>query len=126
MYSSLVKVAAISLAVGQPLVQAACSVVSGVQMTFYGSPDNDPPGSIATAHDCGGRNYQAGGSGAYDDPLTFATSPDEYEVCEIIYSPYLKKYLRMEDDCAQCSRCTRPYSDNLESLCDENDADGRS
>ncbi|KAI1487649.1 hypothetical protein F5X96DRAFT_672438 [Biscogniauxia mediterranea] len=87
-----------------PLAAAAsCSVESGVQMTFYGSPDNDPPGSTATAHDCGvGRGYQAGGSGTHDDPLTFASSTGEYAACEVVYSPYLRKYLRMEDDCAQC------------------------
>ena len=83
-------------------VTLGCSTTSGVQITFYGAPDNDPPGG-ATAHNCGGRNFIAGGTGTYADPLTFASSTSEYSVCEIIYVPYLKKYLRMEDDCAQCS-----------------------
>ncbi|KAK1763218.1 hypothetical protein QBC33DRAFT_573538 [Phialemonium atrogriseum] len=82
-------------------VTLGCSTTSGVQITFYGAPDNDPPGG-ATAHNCGGRNFIAGGTGTYADPLTFASSTSEYSVCEIIYVPYLKKYLRMEDDCAQC------------------------
>ena len=42
-------------------LSSACSTVSNSQVTFYGYPDNDPPGAD-TAHDCGGRNYQAGGA----------------------------------------------------------------
>ncbi|KAI4655776.1 hypothetical protein J4E93_000491 [Alternaria ventricosa] len=63
-------------------------------------PDNDPPGP-ATAYDCG-RNYEAGGTGTYADPLTFASAPGEFEPCEIIWDPYTRKYLRFEDFCAQC------------------------
>lgn len=76
--------------------------------TFYGAPDNDPPGP-ATAYSCGGRNYVAGGTGTYANPLTFATVPGEYTTCEIVYFPYLRKYLRMEDSCADCSRFDSPY-----------------
>lgn len=39
----------------------ACSTKSGVTITFYGFPDNDPPGA-GTAYNCGGRNNIAGGS----------------------------------------------------------------
>jgi hypothetical protein len=70
--------------------------------TFYGYPDNDPPGP-ATAYDCGGRNYVAGGTGTYADPLTFASALGEFDKCEIIYDPYLKKYLRFEDYCQKCT-----------------------
>ncbi|KAI4256743.1 MAG: hypothetical protein L6R42_006047, partial [Xanthoria sp. 1 TBL-2021] len=42
-----------------PLTERACSTRSGVTHTFYGFPDNDPPGP-ATAYNCGGRNYVAG------------------------------------------------------------------
>ncbi|KAK3315957.1 hypothetical protein B0H66DRAFT_274201 [Apodospora peruviana] len=87
---------------GITLVQGACSAVSGVRMTFYGYPDNSPPGP-ATAYNCGGRNYVAGGTGTYANPLTFASAPGEYAQCEIIYSSYLKKYIRMEDSCGQCT-----------------------
>lgn len=78
-----------------------CSVVSGVKVTYYGAPDNDPPGD-ATAYNCGGRDYHAGGVGTYADPLSFATAPGEYDECEIVYLPYMKKYLRMEDYCQGC------------------------
>jgi hypothetical protein len=39
---------------------AACTTESNFEVTFYGYPDNSPPGP-GTAHDCGGRNYVAGG-----------------------------------------------------------------
>lgn len=83
-------------------VNAACSTRSGVTITFYGYPDNDPPGP-ATAYNCGGRNYKAGGVGTYSDPVTFASASGEFSSCEIIYVPYLKKYVRFEDYCAQCN-----------------------
>jgi hypothetical protein len=82
----------------------SCSTQSGVEITFYGYPDNDPPGP-ATAYNCGGRNNVAGGTGTYANPLTFASHSGEFSQCEIIYLPYLKKYLRMEDDCAECGMC---------------------
>ena len=88
-------------------VSATCSKFNSVTMTFYGYPDNDPPGAD-TAYNCGGRNYVAGGSGSYSDPITFATAPGEFSKCEIIYIPYLKKYARMEDYCEQCSKLHEP------------------
>lgn len=41
-------------------LSSACNVVSDVQITFYGYPDNSPPGPD-TAYNCGGRNNIAGG-----------------------------------------------------------------
>ncbi|KAL8937889.1 MAG: hypothetical protein Q9216_004195 [Gyalolechia sp. 2 TL-2023] len=43
------------------------------------------------------------GSGTYSNPLTFASAPGEFSTCEIIYVPYLKKYARFENYCAQCT-----------------------
>jgi hypothetical protein len=62
---------------------------------------NHVPGP-ATAYDCG-RGFKAGGTGTYTDPLTFASAPGEFNQCEVIYDPYLRKYLRFEDFCAQCN-----------------------
>ncbi|KAI4196065.1 MAG: hypothetical protein LQ348_002363 [Seirophora lacunosa] len=90
------------LAISSPLTERACSTIGGVTHTFYGYPDNDPPGP-ATAYNCGGRNFVAGGSGTYSNPLTFASAPGEFSTCEVIYVPYLKKYARFEDYCAQCT-----------------------
>ncbi|KAF2103611.1 hypothetical protein NA57DRAFT_53126 [Rhizodiscina lignyota] len=90
------------VAAGAFALQAtACNLIYSASHTFYGWPDNDPA-SAQTAYDCG-RNYTAGGSGTFDDPLTFASAPGEFDPCEVIYSPYVMKYLRMEDTCAQCT-----------------------
>jgi len=83
-------------------VAAACSDISDVKMTFYGYPDNSPPGAD-TAYSCLSRDYTAGGTGTYSNPLTFATAPGEFSQCEIIYAPILKKYLIMQDSCDQCT-----------------------
>lgn len=42
-------------------VSSACSTPGNYIVTFYGYPDNDPPGP-ATAYNCGDRNYVAGGT----------------------------------------------------------------
>ena len=47
-----------------PLV-ASCTVQSNVQFTFYGYPDNSPPGA-GIAYDCG-RGYSAGGRKPFHD-----------------------------------------------------------
>jgi hypothetical protein len=77
-----------------------CSVVQQVTSTFYGYPDNSPPGAGIAYTQCGRDN--AGGSGTFSDPLTFASAAGEFDTCEVIYAPYLKKYLRYEDECTQC------------------------
>lgn len=78
--------------------------VENSTVTVYGGPDNDPSWNDATAYNCDpARGFHAGGTGSYDDPLSFATAAGEYEECEIIYSPYLKKYLRKDDQRAGCS-----------------------
>ena len=76
-----------------------------VYMTFYGWPDNSPPGGaiaypknggFPTVHDA------AGGTGTYDDPITFATDQAELPVGTRLFAPVIEKYLVMEDDCAEC------------------------
>ncbi|KAI1332975.1 hypothetical protein F5Y16DRAFT_558 [Xylariaceae sp. FL0255] len=100
--------AAALLLAGSNTVSAACSITDGVKTTFYGSPDNSPPGD-GTAYDCLGRGYVAGGTGTYADPLTFAAvDGGTYAECEVVYSPYLKKYLVLQDT---CSACSGPWTD---------------
>jgi hypothetical protein len=70
-------------------------------VTFYGWPDNSPPGN-AIAHPV--IHQAAGGDGSYCNPTTFATEPTSAENAKIpygtrIYVPYLKKYFIREDDC---------------------------
>jgi len=79
----------------------ACQPASGFRMTFYGYADNSPP-SNQVAINCGGRGYKAAGTGTYEDPLTMAAVKGRFSDCEIVYAPYLKKYLRYEDTCANC------------------------
>ncbi|KAH8887285.1 hypothetical protein GQ53DRAFT_656746 [Thozetella sp. PMI_491] len=89
-------VTAASLAFG---LSRACEVLDDVKTTFYGT--NDSPGG-KVAYDCGDRNYLAQGDGSFSNPLTFGGDLLSYLPCQLIYSPYLRKYLRMEDNCKQC------------------------
>jgi hypothetical protein len=76
----------------------------GMQMTFYGFPDNDPVGA-QISNPCGSRTT-AGGVGSLVDPLTMAMFPGPdrpFAMCDIVYVPYLRKYLRLEDDCMTCT-----------------------
>lgn len=75
------------------------SKTRSVKVTFYGSYDNDPKGSLAIAHPV--IHKQAGGKGTYDDPLTFA-SPEgagAYSWGTKIYVPSVQKYFIREDIC---------------------------
>jgi 3D (Asp-Asp-Asp) domain-containing protein len=72
-----------------------------VYVTFYGGPDNDPPGSTDIAYP-NGRHGTAGGVGTDADPITLATDPRELPPGTLVYVPRLKKYFVMEDDCEDC------------------------
>jgi hypothetical protein len=69
-------------------------------ITFYGAADNTPPGSRAIAY--GTVHSQAGGTGTYRDPITFATDRTEVPVGTVIYYAPLRRYFVMEDDCTEC------------------------
>ena len=69
-------------------------------ITFYGWPDNSPPGN-KIAH--GVIHKRAGGDGTYCNPTTFATerANDEQIPYGIkIYVPFIKQYFIREDLCA--------------------------
>jgi len=80
----------------------ACQPTSDYKMSYYGYVDNDPAGA-AVSYNCGGRGGKASGDGSYANPLTAAVAKGIFAECELIYSPTLKKYLRVEDDCATCN-----------------------
>jgi hypothetical protein len=68
-------------------------------LTFYGWYDNTPPGgdiSYPKIHD------EAGGTGTYSDPITFASSTDEIAAGTKIFVPRVGKYFIMEDSCQEC------------------------
>ena len=76
-----------------------------VYMTFYGWPDNSPPGGAIAYPKNGGFptvHNAAGGTGTYADPITFATDQAELPVGTLLFAPVIEKYLVMEDDCAEC------------------------
>jgi len=93
----------------QPSDGSAADATSGrmqaVYMTFYGWPDNSPPGGAIAYPKNGGFptvHNAAGGTGSYADPITFATDQAELPVGTLLFAPVIEKYLVMEDDCAEC------------------------
>ncbi len=72
-------------------------------LTFYGFPDNDPPGNIISYPKI---HQVAGGTGTYEDPITVAIVTTDnggnWAPGTLMYVPYLKKYLIVEDECATC------------------------
>ena len=84
---------------------AASGRTQAVYMTFYGWPDNSPPGGAIAYPKNGGfptAHNTAGGTGTYADPITFATDKAEFPVGTVLFAPVIEKYLVMEDDCAEC------------------------
>jgi hypothetical protein len=86
-------------------IPAACYVAKvqpqtvKATITFYGWPDNAPPGN-AIAHPV--IHHGAGGSGTYCDPTTFATERANNARIPYgtkIYVPFLKQYFVREDLC---------------------------
>jgi predicted small lipoprotein YifL len=89
-----------------PAAHASCYVVKqdpqtvSATITFYGWPDNSPPGK-KIAH--GVIHKRAGGDGTYCNPTTFATerANDKQIPYGIkIYVPFIKQYFMREDLCA--------------------------
>jgi hypothetical protein len=69
-------------------------------VTFYGWPDNSPPGN-SIAHPV--VHQVASGDGTYCNPTTFATerkNDDRIPYGIKIYVPFVKQYFLREDDCA--------------------------
>jgi carbohydrate-selective porin OprB len=61
-----------------------------VHLNFYGYPDKSPP-SGNTAYNCGSQNHVAGGTGTYNDPVTFASAEGKFNENEVVYIPYIEK-----------------------------------
>jgi hypothetical protein len=89
-----------------PANHAACYVIKqdpqtvSATITFYGWPDNSPPGN-KIAH--GVIHKRAAGDGTYCNPTTFAT--ERANDMQIpygikIYVPFIKQYFIREDLCA--------------------------
>jgi hypothetical protein len=68
-------------------------------VTMYGWYDNTPPSatiSYPVIH------QEAGGTGTWSDPITYASSTAETKAGTRIYVPRVQKYFIMEDDCSEC------------------------
>lgn len=78
-----------------------------VAITFYGAPDNDPPGSTDIAYP-NSRHPSAAGTGTYRDPITLATDPRELPSGSIVYIPMLGKYFVMGTTARSASTSGRP------------------
>jgi hypothetical protein len=86
-------------------IDALAGRMQTVYMTFYGWPDNSPPGNAIAYPKNGGFptvHNAAGGTGSYEDPITYATDKAELPVGTLLFAPVIEKYLVMEDDCAEC------------------------
>ncbi len=92
--------AAAASSAGRPAAPQGTTNVQSF-MTLYGYADNSPPGTDI-AHPC--IHSQAGGTGTYSDPITFATDIAELGWCTIIYVPYMERYFIHEDECSQCDQ----------------------
>jgi hypothetical protein len=68
------------------------------EVNFFGWPDN---GGDAIAFPK--LHTGAGGIGTYADPVTFASDPMEWAPGTILYVPYIKRYVIMEDACSACT-----------------------
>jgi hypothetical protein len=79
---------------------AAPEGTSGL-VTFYSARDKSPVGSLLIAFPTVLHGL-AGGSGRYDDPVTFAAAPGTFAPGTRIYVSDLERYFVLEDLCASC------------------------
>ena len=84
---------------GYALSKNPHKILTNAYVTLYGEPDNSPPGGDI-AFPC--IHQQAGGTGTFGDPITFAVAFGYLPKCQIIYYPTLQKYFIMEDECVGC------------------------
>ncbi|PYX90747.1 MAG: hypothetical protein DMG67_12240 [Acidobacteria bacterium] len=85
-----------SSAVSLVVNAAGGGATTNMMVTWYGVPDNSPPGKaiqFPTIHS------EAGGTGTFADPITFATDTRLFAPGSIVYLPMVKKYFIMEDLC---------------------------
>ncbi|HEY4457757.1 MAG TPA: hypothetical protein VGN81_25810 [Pseudonocardiaceae bacterium] len=95
---------------GTGIASASTATSSHDYITFYGYTDNNPPGRAIT-HGC--LHDQAGGTGTYADPVTYAQGDDNGPWCQRIYVPFLKKYFIHEDsECGdECTPSSKQHVD---------------
>jgi hypothetical protein len=93
------------------------------RITFYSARDNEPPGSRQIAF-TNVMHGQAGGTGTFDDPLTYSARPGQRSPGTKIYVPDVSRYFILEDSCSGCSQdqiqlWTGASTDNGVAACEE-------
>jgi hypothetical protein len=78
------------------VVTAGGGTTTNMMVTWYGVPDNSPPGKAIQFPII---HSEAGGTGTFADPITFATDTRLFAPGSIVYLPMVKKYFIMEDLC---------------------------
>lgn len=89
-----------------PTATATSTTNATMYITYYGWPDNDPAGNAIAYPKSDGYpviHEGAGGTGTYDNPVTFAAKIGRFPIGTKIYVPYIKKYVILEDTCASCT-----------------------
>ncbi|HEV7973485.1 hypothetical protein [Amycolatopsis sp.] len=84
-----------------PAPKAEASPNASGPITFYAAADNDPAGSREIAFP--GLHREAGGTGTFADPLTFAAAKGVFKPGTKVYVPDVQRYFILEDSCATCS-----------------------
>jgi hypothetical protein len=102
----------------KPAAQGGLPEIWGdIWTTAYGWMDNSPPsGNISGGSGTGnetsypnqtavrGIHLRAGGTGTYEDPVTFAIGNSVLPYGTIVYIPWYGKYFIHEDSCGACGR----------------------
>lgn len=86
--------------------QSSANTNLTVYVTYYGWPDNDPAGNAIAYPKSDGYpviHEGAGGTGTFENPVTFAAKVGKFPIGTKIYVPYIKKYVILEDTCASCT-----------------------
>lgn len=80
--------------------------VIDAKIGFFGWADNLPANSATISYpnppNAAALHATAGGTGTWDDPITFAGDKSAFPVGTTIWVPYFHKYFIMEDDCSTC------------------------
>jgi 3D (Asp-Asp-Asp) domain-containing protein len=84
-----------------PAPKAEASPNASGPITFYAAADNDPAGSREIAFP--GLHREAGGTGTFADPLTFAAAKGVFKPGTKVYVPDVQRYFILEDSCATCA-----------------------
>ena len=85
-----------------PPTDPAAHGTVNVYVTFYGGPDNDPPGSTDIAYPNGRHGSRRAAPAATPTRSRWPPTRASCRPAPSSTTPQLQKYFVMEDDCAEC------------------------